>query len=241
MYYHRKKRETQECESLNQKMNELIKKALLAYDEEDYQKFFEELSNEYKSGSRLLKLMCPGDYINHENIINELIKYGFKPDLIAYLLILISEVLISGKIKIQRMTSDDLKTQGYQVLHGVLSKRLEKKARDLDHCCIQELQKKILKSRKNPEILKIKDSIKTHFVSSLEEMRDIAKIDLMICDILKGGPEEIKRVKETFKKVQESINSNHQYIGMAEIRLEACDDLFWIISGESIPNDFAND
>jgi hypothetical protein len=70
-------------------------------------------------------------------------------------------------------------------------------------------------------------------VSRLEEMRNIARINLAIRDILYNGPEEIKRAKEFIEEVLESINSHHQYSGMVETRLEALEDLLWVVSGES--------
>jgi hypothetical protein len=226
-------------------LNEIMKQALLAYDKGDHQQFFEELSKEYKSGSRLIKLMRRGDSIHHEDIVNTLIEHGFRPDGIAYLLILISEVLISGKIKIQGITTVELKTQGYFVLNGALSERLEYEAIKLDDR-IQKLRKK---SWKSPTfILRIYKSLfmdssiaqeskddaeKMPIVSRLEEMRNIARINFIIRDILNNSPEEIERAKKVIVEVRESINSHRQYIGMVQICLEALEDLFWVVSGES--------
>jgi hypothetical protein len=233
-------------------LNEIMEQALLAYDKGDHQKFFEELSKEYKSGSRLIKLMHCGDSINHESVINALIEHGFRSDGIAYLLILISEVLISGKIKIQGMLTEELKSQGYHVLYGALSERLEKEASELDNR-IQKLRKEPLKSLtsifrictslfmgldKTQECNRIAkeykdDAEEISFVSRLEEMRNIARINLAIRDILYDGPEEIKRAKEVIEQVQESIKSHRQHIGMVETCLEALEDLLWVVSGES--------
>jgi hypothetical protein len=165
---------------------------------------------------------------------------------------LISEVLIRGKIKIQGITTEELKTQGYQVLYGVLSKRLEDEANKLDDR-IQTLRKKSWKSPtsifqiyKNffMDLINIReystiaqeykdDAKEMPFVSRLEEMRNIARINLAIRDILNNGPEEIKRAKQLIEEVRESINSHHQYIGSADTHLEALEELFWVVSGES--------
>jgi hypothetical protein len=233
-------------------LNEIMKQALLAYDKGDHQKFFEELSKEYKSGSRLIKLVRHGDFINHEGIVNALIEHGFRADGIAYLIILISEVLISGKIKIQGITTEELKTKGYDVLNGALSETLKDKASKLDDC-IQELRKKSWKSMTSIfriykslflDLNKIReystitqgykdDAKEMPFVSRLEEMRNIARINLAIRYILNNDPEGIKRAKEFIEEVRESINSHRQHISMAETRLEVLEDLLWIVSGES--------
>jgi hypothetical protein len=117
------------CEALNK----IIEKAVLAYDEGDYQKFFAELCKKYEYDKSLLKIIFRGDSIDHKGIINELIKHGFRPDGIAYLLNLIGEVFISGKIKFQDITTEELKSLGCNVLCGVLSNELEHEAKTLDN------------------------------------------------------------------------------------------------------------
>jgi hypothetical protein len=184
--------------------------------------------------------------------MNALIEHGFRSDGIAYLLILISEVLISGKIKIQGITTEELKAQGYLVLNGTLNERLTDEASKLDDR-IKELREKSWKSPTSLfriyrsifiDFIKIReystiaqeykdDAKEMPFVSRLEEMRNIAKINLTIRDILTNGPEEIKRAKEVIEEVRESINTHRQYSGMVETRLEALEDLLWIVSGES--------
>jgi len=237
-------------------LNEIIKEAYHAYEIGDYQKTFEELSREYKSGSSILKLKYRGDIINHEGLINNLIKHGFRPDGIAYLLILIGEVLIAGNIMIQgkiseKITSEELKTQGYIIWNGVLSKVLQDEATKLD-VRIEELRKMSWRSfGNNPSrmlYMRAKDIFlkrehiriaqeckesKQSFNIKLEEMRNIAKINVTIRDILIGGPQEIERAKEVIKEIRKSIEDQHQYIGLAETRLEALEDLFWVVSGES--------
>jgi hypothetical protein len=238
-------------------LNEIMKQALLAYDKGDHQKFFEELSKEYKSGSRLLNLESREDIIQHKVIVNTLLEHGFRADGIAYLLILISEVLISGKIKIEGKTTKEVKTEGYLVLKGVLSEILVNKASELDDR-IKNLRKtswkdyisilslfesifmNLVKIHDYGKIAQeyIDDAKEMTFVSRLEEMRNIARINLAIGDILDNGPEEIERAVELIKEIRESINSHHQYIGMVETRIEALEDLLWVISGKSVPNNF---
>jgi neutral trehalase len=70
------------------------------------------------------------------------------------------------------------------------------------------------------------------FTSRLEEMRNTARINLAIRDILNSGPEEIKRAKNTIAEVRKSTESNYQFIRMAETRLDVVEDFLWIISGD---------
>jgi hypothetical protein len=229
-------------------LNEIMKNALLAYDQGDHQKFFDELSKEYKNKKSLLTLGSEG-YINHKEIIKTLLSHGFRSDGIAYLLNLIGEVLNSGKIKIPKIRTVELKLQGFNVLKGLAeSKELEDEARKLD-CCIKELRNKSWKrfhSRFMDFILireyssianeHMNDAEEMPFVSRLEEMRNIARINLAISCILDGGPEEIEQAKEVIEKVQKSIISHHQYIGIAKTRLEVLEDFLWVVSGNEMAN-----
>ncbi|RIA98079.1 hypothetical protein C1645_870962 [Glomus cerebriforme] len=235
---------------IREKLNKIMIKALEAYDKGEYQKFLEALSEEFKKDASLLKLAKREDYIDTKHIINTLLKYGFRSDGIAYLLNLIGEVLISGKIKINGKTTKDLKMLAINVFDGVMSKKLVTEAKKLDD--------RIRALRTKPHIVniftKIKDFVslneysdiaKDHkddsqempFQSRLEEMRNITRINRAIFDILDAGKDEIKRAIETIKEVQESINSNYQFVNAAKWRHEVLEDLLWVISGESSPKE----
>ncbi|CAG8673080.1 6581_t:CDS:2 [Racocetra fulgida] len=179
------------------KLNQIIKDALAAYDEGDYQKFFNLLSEEYKKDTSIIKLKERYDNINPESIIDSLLSHGFRSDGIAYLLNLIGEVLSSGKIKISGIdrTQNELHAMGKLVFEGVLSKKLLKEAKIL-------------------------------------EMRNIARLNLAIFDILNTDKESITRVSNTIKEIRESISNNYQFSGSAESRLEVLEDFLWIMSGE---------
>ncbi|CAG8771907.1 8607_t:CDS:1, partial [Cetraspora pellucida] len=79
--------------AIREKLNEIMDTALKAYDEREYQNFFVELSKEYEKGISLIKLEKDDDVIIPKDIIKTLISHGFRSDGIAYLLILIGEVL----------------------------------------------------------------------------------------------------------------------------------------------------
>jgi hypothetical protein len=226
-------------------LNEIIKQALIAYDKGEHQKFIEELSKKYSGDKSLIKLERFGPPINPEHIIETLLNHGFRPDGIAYLLNLIGEVLNSGKIKVDGITARKLKDNGSNVLMGVMSKKLKDEANKLDDS-IKELRIKSGKSfldrfidwmliRDRSDIAQkyIDDAEKMTFFSRLEEMRNTARINLTIGYILDGNPDDIKEAKTIIKEIQESIESHHQYIGIAETRLEAVKDLLWVVSGES--------
>ncbi|CAG8767854.1 11143_t:CDS:1, partial [Racocetra persica] len=237
------------------KLNQIIKDALAAYDEGDYQKFFNLLSEEYKKDTSLIKLKKRYDNINLESIIDPLLSHGFRSDGIAYLLNLIGEVLSSGKIKIPGIdrTQNDLHEMGKHVFEGVLSEKLLKEARILDDR-IHALRKDDLKSKAKSAIQNAIDSLfinsyselakeyidkedkddaqKMPFQSRLEEMRNIARLNLAIFDILNTDKEAFTKVSNTIKEIRESISNNYQFSGSTESRLEVLEDFLWIMSGE---------
>ncbi|CAG8689886.1 8867_t:CDS:2 [Funneliformis caledonium] len=173
------------------KLNNIMEKALKAYDEGDHQRF----------------INC----FDANKLVETLLSYGFRSDGIAYLLILLGEVLNSGKINIKGKTTRELMPLAKNVLSGLKSKKLEEMAINLDKR-IYELQKennffetalnKVIDFVSLKEYRNIAkehmDDAKKSFLSRLEEMRDIADINLAMFDIIDGGIEELERAKKTY-------------------------------------------
>ncbi|CAG8496115.1 12786_t:CDS:2 [Funneliformis mosseae] len=151
------------------KLNNIMEKALKAYDEGDHQRLS----------------------------IRDALSYGFRSDGIAYLLILLDEVLNSGKINIEGKTTRELMPLAKNVLSGLKSKKLEEMAINLDKR-IYELQKEnnffetalnkvidFVSLKEYHNIAKeYMDDANKSFLSRLEEMRDIADINLTMFDII---------------------------------------------------------
>ncbi|CAG8622339.1 15297_t:CDS:1 [Funneliformis mosseae] len=232
-------------------INNIMKRALKAYDDGDHQQFINELSEEYKTGTSLIRLVERSDVINPKEIIDTLLSYGFRPDGIAYLLILLGEVLSSGKLKIEGKTTGELVSLAKDVLSGMSSKKLEEMAIKLDER-ICELRKKnnllkiflnrftdfvTLKEYSNIAKEHIDDAQKMPFLSRLEEMRNIADINLAIFDIINSGEEEIQRAKKTIEKIRDK---NDRY-SFAELRLEVLEDFLSVVCGVESPQEFPQD
>ncbi|RGB34889.1 hypothetical protein C1646_815091 [Rhizophagus diaphanus] len=242
---------------IRENLNEIMSDALKAYDKGNYQAFFEQLSKKYdKNGTRLFKLEERGDSIKPEDIIDSLLIHGFRSDGIAYLLNLLGEVLNSEKIEIKgktgkiEITPDELKGLAKIVLAGVLSKRLKEEAKKLDDRVNNLRSRKLFKNfsdkvkdffsfQEYSDIAKvhIDDAQEMPFQLRLKEMCNIARINLSIFDILHGGTIEFDRAKETIKEIRDSINREHQFVGMAKSRLEALEDLLWVVNGSEQPKE----
>ncbi|KAF0553179.1 hypothetical protein F8M41_020563 [Gigaspora margarita] len=100
---------------IRENLNKIINKALSTYDDEKYQKGI-------------------------ADIVNTLQIHGFRSDGIAYLLIVLGEVLASGKIKIKGVTNASLKADAKKNFQMALDNKLVKEARELDECT-RELRK----------------------------------------------------------------------------------------------------
>ncbi|CAB4428232.1 unnamed protein product [Rhizophagus irregularis] len=131
--------------------------------------------------------------------------------MVLNLMVLLGEVLSSGKIKIEGKITKNLKALAKRfrqatlalatiAFDGVLSEKLETKAKTLDNRIFELRKKHNIRSAFN----KFKDFVS---LEELEEIRNITKINRTIFDILDA----------------------------AKWRHEILEDLLWIISGEESP------
>ncbi|CAG8691638.1 13973_t:CDS:2, partial [Racocetra persica] len=201
--------------NIRKKLNKIISDAIEAYDKGDYQKFIKLLSEEYKKDTSILRLNDRDDVIVPKNIINSLLSHGFRSDGIAYLLNLIGEVLCGGKIEISNKIQEELNFMGKTAFTGVLNENLIKEAKELDDRVPEEY---------------VESANEQSFLSRLEEMRNIARINIAIFDILSTDEKAIARVIETINGIRDSCN--HQFDSSTELRLKVLEDFLWIIGGE---------
>ncbi|RIB23920.1 hypothetical protein C2G38_2287274 [Gigaspora rosea] len=234
---------------IREKLNQIMVNALAAYDHKNYQEFLIALSTPYVNNVSLLKFETPAIrvVISPEEIIDKLINHGFRSDGIAYLLNLIGEVLISGKIKLENQTMKDLKALAKIVFDGVLNKRLVDEAVTLDNR-IRELRKSYQPLSQFRDFFSLEayrdiaqenkdDARKMPFQSRLEEMRNTARINIAIFYIMDTGDDEREQAIKIIKAVRDSINTNFQFVGTAKLRLEVLEDFLWVISGSELPEE----
>ncbi|CAB4427915.1 unnamed protein product [Rhizophagus irregularis] len=97
--------------------------------------------------------------------------------MVLNLMVLLGEVLSSGKIKIEGKITKNLKALATIAFDGVLSEKLETKAKTLDNRIFELRKKHNIRSAFN----KFKDFVS---LEELEEIRNITKINRAIFDIL---------------------------------------------------------
>jgi patatin-like phospholipase/acyl hydrolase len=246
--------EHQKEPEVRKKLNEIIEKAVQHYNEGDFLLFMEELAKPFDSNVSLIEIKTKKGVktdvkIEVDKFVSELLKRGFRPDGISYLLNIIGESLISGKLNnvFRGKTMMDLRGRSKSIYEELVANEdLEKKAKELDDE-IFEIRKNSMKSY----FLKLKDfvffgdntNIAEEYIKSagemtfgarLQEMKNVAKINIAIIRILMGGKDDIVEAKKIFIELKNYTKTNQLYKSMTRFRMEVLDDLFWILSGEQI-------
>ncbi|CAG8460495.1 11616_t:CDS:2 [Gigaspora rosea] len=241
---------------IRERLNKIINKALIAYDGGKYQEFINALSEEYDENNHKSLITSSNKIKGIDNKVDKLKKHGFRSDGIAYLLVLLGEVLCSGKTKVSG-THADFKGQAKKCFEEALSDVLVVEAKKLDDCT-SELRKaskgyykiSILKrafgkvvdsimSREDTRLALeyLEDSQEMPFSSRLEEIRNIARINVAILNITEYEGDTIEEATKMVKEIRRSIERNYHFVNRAESRLEVLEDFLWIISGENLPDE----
>ncbi|CAG8611851.1 8073_t:CDS:1, partial [Racocetra fulgida] len=237
---------------IREKLNQIMNKALSAYDNEKYQEFINVLSEKYDENRRLLNCHDKVGIVGI-NIVDTLKTHGFRPDGIAYLLVVLGEVLGSGKIKIEGITHATLKADAKKIFQLALSDELVKEAKELDNCtsklrqtsqgsferyfkstCSKIKDFVLSEERTRLALDYLQDSLEIPFFSRLEEIRNIARINFALLNILEFDDDAYKEAKKTVEEVRKSVGENYQFVSKAKLRLEVLEDFLWIISGEEM-------
>ena len=231
---------------VREKLNKIMMNALSNHENGKYQEFLNELSKEYEKGKRLVKLEKTGDALSCEYIIDELLKHGFRPDGIAYLLNLLGEVLLSGKLKKLGIPDNDLKNEGQKAFYGALNEKLEKATKELDDK-VCKMRANSISGYFNRKINNyfgskianefVEDSQSMPFSMRYEEMRNVARINIAIMRILKGDEQELNVAHTLLNEIKKSIEDNFQFVSISKLRLEVLEDFIWIVNGDFEPEE----
>ncbi|MEM7383189.1 MAG: patatin-like phospholipase family protein, partial [Bacteroidota bacterium] len=234
---------------MREKLNEIMQEALAHYDLGKPQKFLEALAKEYGEGGRLLELEDFRHGVPAEKIMNTLTAHGFRPDGIAYLFNLMGEAFMSGKVSIPGCDSAKLTGRADDSFMGSLRKELVESAQILD-TRITEMRKKgigndlkrhwneatdhlFLRDKGYLARKHVTDAQEMPFTARLEEMRNVAKLNIAIMRIVRGNEKEINAAQTLVKEVRDTIDQYGHFHTMPAMRLAAIEDFLWVISGQT--------
>jgi hypothetical protein len=246
---------------VRQRLNNMMQEALICYSEHRYidvlmalaEPYYEERFSGYHNDKFLFKF-CPEVKLEivPATIVDKLLEHGFRPDGIAYLLNVLAEVLLSGKIKLTNKPQSDLNSLANDLLRTILENRnlidkvdildLQIKNSRLRQANIDEKAPwysfvgEILRANISQSVAKIWHEIPAHFFKEAEEapfyaryeeICNIARINLVISQLVVGAKDNFKYAQQIIGDIKVSLQKNYQYFSIAEIRLQALDDMLF--------------
>ena len=250
--------------SIRKSLNGNIQQALTHYDQGHPQQFLETLATEYAPDERLLSKVEFPSYIPADKIIGSLTEQGFSPPGIAYLFNLIGEALSSGKVRIEDYDRYELLSYGKDSFRRSFNEELMKSAAKLD-ARVAEMRKKDLMSkikelgrklsdfftlRDEGRLAKkyVEDAQKMPFTARLEEMRNIAKLNIAMIrlmlmlnwrtvlgkqEAIDETEQSIKEVRDSIKEVRDSMDRYDQCHTAYPLRLPAIEECLWVVNGHT--------
>ena len=236
------------------KYNEIIKAAVDRYKDGNLVDFFKQLQtpNEHDDNGKILNF--DSGVIMPNSLIETLSNHGFRPDGIAYLLILIAEALLSNKVQFENRIQKDFDGQVVTVFEATYkSKILNDKAKSLDDLIEKEKHKPksgliesweffydevlypvYFRSRKVSSDEKLilrnymKDSEEMTFVERLSETQNIAKINIALIRIMQS---EFNTATQIIAEIRDIAKTKFCFVSPSLTRLEILEDLVSIIDG----------
>ncbi|CAF1552365.1 unnamed protein product, partial [Adineta steineri] len=176
----------------------------------------------------------------------------FRPDGIAYLLILIGEALLNKpKLcekngNLRQPTQSTFNELASTLFRDVFKKnlQLQQKAKQLDaqvqkkhlnHLSLNKVQifwRSTVSSKYSSYVYSIseeyfKDALKTPFTTRLDELGDIARLNYAITQIIIGGEDNLDEGPETILEIKRKqiITENNQFFKVSQLTMQAIDDL----------------
>ncbi len=128
------------------KLENILNDAVEAHSKSDHKKFFENLSVKYNRELSLIYFNISFLEINYQKIEEVLLKYGFRPDCIAYILLMISDMILSLKnsLPMENIYRNNYELKAVEILQRITKNcSLEIEARKLDKE-LNESRKKLL-------------------------------------------------------------------------------------------------
>ncbi|CAF1328194.1 unnamed protein product [Adineta ricciae] len=242
-------------------LNERLPKAMEYCTQQMYSEFLRLLASPYWENLYLLRIEVHGDAveikIDPQHIIKELLKHEFRPDGIAYLLILIGEALLNKpkllapeskneNASLRQPTQSTFNELASNLFRDVFQKssQLQDKAKQLDaevqqkhlgNLTLNKFQyfwRSVVSSKYSSYVYSIpeeyfNDALKTPFITRLDELADIARLNYAIVQIIIGGVDNLDESQETILEIKRKkiVTENNQFFQVSQLTMQAIDDL----------------
>ena len=238
---------------IRKKLNAIIMAADEAFEQNKFFELFSILSQEYASyeGSSLLltredrrALLKFNDKdkgkcieIDENKILGELSDQKYRPDAVAYVLNMIAEGLMSRKLKFpnsELQTQNDLDNFAKNIFYLIINnERLSKEAEELDQkVYISKSSQthwvtRIITDIFQSEVLleaDLRQAYNAPFSARLEEIRTVAKMNLIILTVLEDSDGGNAAALRNFNSLRAHLSGVHQYFTASSYRLAALED-----------------
>ena len=254
-YFHKKSVEFYHEPKIRETLNRMMTGALAYYKQQQFNKFLLALSEEYTKDEKLIEIVRVENNIvvrlDPKVIITALLNHDFRPDGIAYLLVLIGEALLSGPNfclinetdnlnQPARSTLTELAIQIYMAIQN--NQELESRALSFD----SHVQKNQLKPNASQPIRWLQkinintvsyrysipqeyftEALEKPFFSRLDECRQVASLNYAIAHIITGANDNLRLSYAAVAKLKQKIAENraHKFFLLSATRIKALDDL----------------
>ena len=258
---HRMLKSAKENLKIRQNLDKIMEEMQIAYRNNDFKQFLIILSKKYDEKCSLININfdVPNQIeipIHTHNMKKILFNYGFRPEAIAYLFLLLFEALMAYpdwndfyQINISKTM---ILAKCEELLNAILldppendkeNINLEKEAMKLDKKLDQLRRNFLFESWSSNKINRfetflstkgiiddklIKEGQITSFMSRLNEVRCIAAINKFLKNILNKQNEEI--TKQSLLCVQKLLNLEYKYVMDSHLRFEVLKDLIWLFT-----------
>ncbi|CAF4678125.1 unnamed protein product [Rotaria sp. Silwood1] len=239
------------CEEplVREELNQILSDASKFYQESKIDDFFKTIAKPYSNYSkRLVKITLIEDHvelkIDAEEIVKELLSHEFRPDGIAYLLILIGEGLLKGPTISTTQHFNRLDSRTASVEAQKLFREVYSNGGLLERACF--LDSKVTKIKLEDRAKYVKrmfqyfnksvysipkeyfdDAITTPFTTRLSELIQIARLSYAISHLIEGDQENLKRSYTAIQRLKTDIQKakQQQFFQISELRISALEDL----------------
>ncbi|EDV19343.1 uncharacterized protein TRIADDRAFT_62223 [Trichoplax adhaerens] len=227
---------------IRENLNNLIADAIKAYNGDDYEQFLEKLSQNYderkETGYRLIHYDKGRSIdISPKKMIEDLLNHNFRPDGIAYLLVIIGETLISGKVTFSKCPASTLEAEACKIFESVFnSDQLRDAAEALDNKVSKMLINYVRKLAKQAKSFlfdrsadegseeKLNDAEESPFVSRLQEIILVARLNFALVHVITGRDDNLNFAKEQLIEMHSITSQNFQFFSITEYRLASVED-----------------
>lgn len=233
-------------------LNRILSEAHALYSKGEYPSALAKLSERFVDMRLFTYNVGSSIDINVTNLLEILLARGLRPDGVAFVLSMLADILISGRIKLFDQSQASLNAEAIKLFLCICEsgatwndQRLSKLAKELDRKVYNARSQVKAYAFLNTELGRwwhgigsvpdeyFKDAQVAPFYARLQELQDIARLNLAIMYIVDESDADcLTRAKAQIAIVRENVAKSFQYFSLSDVRLEAVEDFLSAINDQ---------